>query len=311
MALVAAAHEIQDQLGFRFHIGHVNHALRGRESEQDAQFVRRLAGHVGWPFHAARRPIKKGNSGNLEARARVQRYEALIQMAKRYRLEAVFTAHTGDDQVETICMNLLRGTGPEGLSGMPPVRTLFGSSIPVCRPFLDVTRNDVVSFLKKRRLGFRFDKTNRDPRLLRNWLRSTLLPLLEARAPGFKKRLSNLAAILRDEELYWDQKIEKLKGRLLKPFQGGWLLDFEALLRYSAAVQRRFLRTLMGGNVLTFEGVEGLRRWMQSPPTGGRVWQLRKGWMAERLSKSKGSPSATLFWLGQSRKRQSKSKRGR
>ncbi|MCB4757261.1 MAG: hypothetical protein LHV69_09600 [Elusimicrobia bacterium] len=127
-----------------------------------------------------------------------------------------------------------------------------------------------------------------------------MIPLLEARAPGFKERISRLSILVQDEEKFWDAFVDKIESKLAAKQGRGRLLDFKKLLSYPPAVQRRFLRRMVGDDVLTFKGVEGVRQWMSSPPTGGRVWQLRKGWMAERLSKSKGSPSAALFWIGKS-----------
>ena len=121
------------------------------------------------------------------------------------------------------------------------------------------------------------------------------------KSPGFKKRMQNLADMMMEEKLFWQQEIPLIQERLFKPFRSGRLLDLEGLLRYSAAVQRRVLRRSLGGDLLTFDAVERLREWMQSPPSGGRLWQLKQGWIVERLSKSSGFPSAKLFWFKQSK----------
>jgi tRNA(Ile)-lysidine synthase len=163
---------------------------------------------------------------------------------------------------------------------------------------LGLSRAEILAFLRSAGQAYRKDSTNDDIEFHRNWIRRRVVPLLESRAPGFQSRLASLAEIARDEESYWDDVLRRIEGRLLRRKAGGWLLDMRGLLRYSAAVQRRFLRRIAGQDLLTFTGLENLRRWMQSPPTNGRLWQLRKGWVVQRLSRSGGSPSSTIFWFG-------------
>ncbi len=299
MALVLALREIETALPYRFLVGHVNHALRGKASAQDEVFVRRLSARCGWPVRVKQAPLRI-RKGNLEEGLRVKRYKALFQMAEAAGCAAIFTAHTLDDQAETILMNLLRGTGVAGLGGIQEDRPEMGSSVHLCRPFLSLSKKDIVAWLKKRKAPYRKDASNQNRRFLRNWLRLSVIPLLESRAPGVKERLAQTAEMIRDEESFWESEMARLETRLLRKSGAGQLLDFEGLLRYSRSVQRRFLRRIAGKDLLTFSGVERLRFWMGSPPTSGRVFQLRKGWIAERLSKSKGSPSAKHFWIGPS-----------
>jgi len=298
VALMEAAKALSDRVSFFFEVGHVNHKLRGQQSDDDARFVQKLAGSLHWPCHIRVRPIRS-KSGNLEERARVQRYEALHEIASRNNCQAIVTAHHLDDQAETIFMNLLRGAGPDGLGGMVPARRWPDSGIYLCRPFLNLERAEILTFLKKIDRPFRKDRSNLDRNFQRNWLRLELFPRIEARAPGFKTRLVQLGKIFREEASYWEKKLEGVEVKVMRRHRAGQLLDFEKLLRYPAAVQRRFLRRAVGKDLLSFDGVEGFRRWMQSPPSSGRTWQLKQGWVAERLSKSKGSPSAKLFWLRQ------------
>lgn len=297
VALVWALKRFVPPLPHRFHIGHVNHKLRGRDSKQDERFVRELAKQVKWPFHSVQRPILRRTTGNLEEIAREKRYAALALMAKESGCSAILTAHTLDDQTETVLMNLIRGAGPDGLSGMEPLRALENSQIQLGRPLLQVSKAELMDWLKRSKWRYRTDKSNVNPVFLRNWLRMNVIPKLEKKAPGFKTRVARLAMLIRDEKQYWNEEIEFLEGQLLKEYRGGRLLDLGGLLSYPPAVQRRFLRRSVGRDFLTFNTVERLRHWMQSPPTSGRLFQLKKGWIAERLSKSKGSPSARLFWF--------------
>lgn len=296
VALVHFLKKIESHLSYRFHIGHINHKLRGKKSDGDAQFVKELAAQLEWPIHTSVRPIY-GVTGNLEEKARVQRYNALWKMAWAHRCQGILTAHTLEDQIETIFLNMLRGTGPEGMGGIHPLRLWEGFKIPLMRPFLGVQKKEILDYLKSERLSFRVDQTNTDQKFLRNWIRLKLIPVIEKKVPGFKKRLAQTAALVRGEQEVWEEILEEAKTRVLKPASTGVLLDLKKLLRYPPATQRRLVRDIVGKDLATFEGVEGLRRWMQSPPTSGRIWQLRKGWLIERLSKSKGSSSAQIFWF--------------
>lgn len=293
-------------LGIRVEIGHVNHALRGASSVADEAFVRKLARELGFKFHVARRPIKKLRGANLEETARDQRYAALLAMAERRDCAAIFTAHTQDDQAETLLMNLLRGTGPDGLAGMAPVRSMERTRVRLCRPLLQASKAELLCWLTRSKRRFRHDKSNENRAFLRNWVRRKLMPVLERRSPGFMARMGRLATLSLAEKRHWEREMALLESVLLKPYRGGRLLDLGGLLSYSPAVQRRFLRRCLGRDLLTFEAIERLREWMQSPPTGGRLWQLRKGWIVERLSKSQGSPSPQLFWLKQSKMQKEK-----
>src|SRR5687768_14437712 len=121
VALTWLLRSLETELGFNFVLAHVNHSLRGRESDKDAEFVRRLGDQLGWPVRESRIQVKRGR-GNLEERARVHRYNALFKMASQTKCSGVLTAHTMDDQAETILMNMLRGSGGRRLGGMPDLR---------------------------------------------------------------------------------------------------------------------------------------------------------------------------------------------
>jgi len=310
VALINVLRNLEGELPYSFEIAHVNHALRGKASQGDARFVRGMARGLSWPFHMAVRPIRTSESGNLEEKAREARYEALRSIAAKRRCAAILTAHHEDDQVETVFLNLLRGSGPDGMGGMKESRMDLQGPVPIMRPLLTVPRSEIIAHLRKGGISYRRDRSNRNTRFLRNWLRLKVFPLLETRSPGFKSRVGSMARLVRDEKQYWTDYVGKLERRLLRRSRRGHLLDFRGLLRYSSAVQRRFLRHLVGQNLLTYDAVERLRNWMAGPPTSGRIWQLRKGWIVERLSKSHGSPTPTFFWLGQLHERRGNLKFG-
>jgi tRNA(Ile)-lysidine synthase len=295
VALVLAASQLSASTRFSFVVANINHKLRGAQSDADARFVEKLARDV--RFKSAVRVCRVSKaSGNLEEKARDKRYDALAAVASRCGSSLILTAHTGDDQAETVFMNFLRGSGGDGLAGIPPLRPLARNSH-LGRPFLICEREELHQWLRGLKVHPRCDRSNADERFLRNWLRRRLFPLLELKSPGFKERWAKLATLFQDEKEFWDDFLDAVHKQVCRRKAGGQLLDLGGLLRYSAAVQRRFLRRTVGDNLLTFDAVERLRCWMMSAPTGGRTFQLRQGWTVTRLSKSQGAPSANLFLI--------------
>ncbi len=160
---------------------HFNHRLRGTDSDADESFVRSLCGQLGIPVVVGYPPShidKKTGGGSLEHAARLQRYRFLLRTALSYPTRYILTAHTGDDQAETILFRILRGTGLRGLCGIPAKRVLPDGII-ILRPMLELTREEVLKFLKSNQQEFRQDQSNWDCRFVRNRIRHVLLPLLE------------------------------------------------------------------------------------------------------------------------------------
>jgi len=301
VALVYGLKNLVSSRPYRFVIGHVNHHLRGKESDLDQVFVEKLGQAIGWEVLVQLRPMSVRDSGNLEEKTRVTRYKALNEMAEKAHCQLILTGHTLDDQVETILMNLSRGAGPDGLTGMLELRSL-SSSMLLGRPLLSLEKKRLWEMLKENKISFRTDRSNKRKTFLRNWLRHELIPRWEKRCPQFKNHIANLGQILKGEKKEWDRRTSEVLQAVSRPYQGKVVIDLETLLQYSPAVQRRVLRQIWGSDLVTFGSLERLRRWMTGPLTGGRHFQLKGGWIAERLSRSKGSPSARLFWFYNSRK---------
>jgi tRNA(Ile)-lysidine synthase len=161
-------------------LAHVNHQLRGDESDADEAFVRQLQeqGAAGSLLRVERLdPRQLAPGDNLESAARRLRYEWLTGVAGDCGAAWVATGHTADDQAETVLHRLLRGTGLRGLAGIPRRRAL-GEGVTLVRPLLDVRRAEVLAYLEQLGQGFRIDRSNEDRRFTRNRLRHDLLPLL-------------------------------------------------------------------------------------------------------------------------------------
>ncbi|OVE78248.1 tRNA lysidine(34) synthetase TilS [bacterium F11] len=296
VALVYGLKEIEPTLTFRIHLGHVNHGLRKKESEKDAKFVRSLAKKMDWPVHLEKIKIRTKDAGNLEEKARLKRYEILTQMAKKHKCGAILTGHNRDDQVETILMNLSRGSGGQGLRGMLPLREM-AHRLFLARPLLNISKKEIARYLGEKRASYRVDKTNDNQHFLRNWFRRTLIPLWESRCFHLVDGIMDVGQILQEEEKVWNQLTKSFVKKVSTPYRTGHVLDSQKMLRYPLAIQRRVLREMAGSDLLTFKTIERLRGWMISPPANGRIFQLRRGWIVERLSKSKGAPSSHHYWF--------------
>jgi tRNA(Ile)-lysidine synthase len=216
-ALLFALDELvkSEKLKIDLIVAHLNHKLRGQASDADARWVRALAKQLGHQVVTAsvdvkRRAAKSGD--NLEQAARKTRYEFLIKTAKAKKAGVVLTAHTMDDQAETVLLNLLRGTGPEGLTGIEVTRPIeSGSNVVLARPLLHwATRGDTESYCRDHDIDFRVDEMNADETLTRVRVRRQLLPLLKTFNPKFVERLSHTIGILREDNLALDAAASRL-----------------------------------------------------------------------------------------------------
>ena len=198
VCLLGALYQLREKLGFSLLAAHYNHNLRGEESLRDEHFVRELVKtrfpeielHVSGGDVSAH--ARKTGTG-LEETAREMRYAFLRETAERANAHFIATAHTADDNAETVLLHLARGTGLQGLTGISPVR---GSII---RPLLTATRQDVENFLSTNDLPHVEDSSNCDDYFARNRVRHQVIPVLEGLYPGFSRRVTENAAHLRED----------------------------------------------------------------------------------------------------------------
>lgn len=188
MALLWAMYLLKDKLGIGLQAAHFNHGLRGEESRRDEQFVRTFCNGYGIPLHVGSGNVIPGNKG-LEAAARDARYAFLRSLPGK-----IATAHTADDNAETVLLHLVRGTGLKGLGAIAPV------SGNVIRPLLNITREEVEAFLAEYHVAHITDSSNDTDAFLRNRLRHHVMPLLRAENPRLSQNLSAMALRLRQDE---------------------------------------------------------------------------------------------------------------
>ena len=188
-------------LGIPLEVAHFDHQTRAGESAADADFVRQTAENLGLPFHVASQPITEEAAAlrlSFEHHARNARYDFLVRVARGRGCGVIATGHHADDRAETVLMRLLRGTGPTGLAGIPPVREEQG--LRIVRPLFDCTRPEIEQWLRERGTPWREDKTNADPVHPRNRIRHELIPLLETEYnPRVRGALLRLAEMQRTE----------------------------------------------------------------------------------------------------------------
>lgn len=180
MVLLRALHHLGHR---KLIVAHLNHRLRGRASGADAAFVRRLATSLGLQSYVESVDVRrkaKQTGLSLEHAAREARYAYFATLAKQHRCPRIVLAHHADDQVETVLMNLFRGTGMTGLSGMAAEseRRIDGRSLTLLRPLLTVWRDDLESVASEQGWAFREDASNADPQFLRNRVRHEAIPYL-------------------------------------------------------------------------------------------------------------------------------------
>ena len=196
LLLALADLKIRKKLDLEFVAAHFNHRLRGQESNADEAFVRKLAKGAVFKFYSGSGSLK--GTSNLEERARNVRYEFFAKLAKQSKAVLVLTAHTMNDQAETIMMNLVRGTGIDGLVGTRKVRPLeTGSKIQLVRPLLAwAKRTDTENFCLENKVAFRLDAMNEDLTFTRVRIRKSVLPLLAEINPKIVETLSRTAELL-------------------------------------------------------------------------------------------------------------------
>lgn len=211
VALLRGLVALQAELNLQIHVAHLNHQLRGAESDADAAWVRQLCEEGGLPIIVGTGGVNSQGTG-IEEAARNARHRFLDETAMVCRCDVIVTAHTADDQSETVLHHVLRGTGLAGLRGIPATRTT-ATGRRLVRPMLGIRRDCVEQFLSEMGQQYRTDATNADTSLTRNWLRHKLFPDLRER---FGPRVDVALIRLAEQAAEIEQTLEVLAERLLR-----------------------------------------------------------------------------------------------
>ncbi|MCM1132619.1 MAG: tRNA lysidine(34) synthetase TilS [Ruminococcus flavefaciens] len=229
---------LRERLGISVEALHVNHCLRGSESDRDERFCRELCDRLGIPFTAVSCDVKgfaEKNSLSCEESARILRYDIF----SRYSVgKKIATAHNADDNLETVIHNLIRGTALKGLTGIPPVR---GNII---RPILTVSRREIEEYLEKIGQDYVTDSTNLTDDYTRNKIRHRIIPLMREINGSLTETSVRSVDSLRSENSLIETEVNNALGKCL---DGG---IFTGLAEYNEVIRRRCISRLLGGNNL-------------------------------------------------------------
>ena len=232
-------------------VAHLNHSLRGDASDQDERFVVETCRELNIPCEVGKADVgetaRQAGDG-LEAAARNARYQFLQQTAEKLGARYVATAHTADDQAETVLHRIVRGSGIAGLAGIPRSRAL-GPAVTLIRPMLDLRRSDVEAYLASIDQPFRIDTSNRDPRFTRNRIRHDLLPQIrESYNPQVTDALLRLSTTAGEAQAVIESLVERLAEQSVKTLESGVIsLDSCALARQPRYLVRELMKNIWRG----------------------------------------------------------------
>jgi tRNA(Ile)-lysidine synthase len=313
---------LRDPYALALHVAHLHHGLRGSEADRDEAFVRREAERLGLSCTVERltptdyAPLKKLSR---QAAARELRYAFLRRTAERVGATRIALGHTADDQVETILLRLLQGSGPEGWGGIPPVRG------PYIRPLIETPRALIEEYLPAAGISWLEDSSNRDLRYLRNYLRREVLPLLRRLNPRLAETVGRSARLLREDSSHLEAEAAAAFDRamvdLRRPGEGSppapvpissgagdrLVLSIAAVSSLDPSLQRRILRRVIAtcrgsARGLRAEHLEAARERVLAGSTGSRIvlpggWTLRNAYgrlIMERHPSVRSAPPAPV-----------------
>ena len=296
-------------LGINLHIAHLNHQLRGIESEADARYVSDLAGSLGIPVTIDRQDVaayRLARNLSVEEAARELRYALFARVAGEVGAKRIAIGHTRDDQVETIVMHIVRGTGITGLCGLTPCSPMAydnqgregnlegeeppmpltprviaspdssgRSNLLIIRPLLDITREETKSYCQEYQLDARIDSSNVSLSFFRNRIRLQLLPQLRQYNPSIDQALLRLADIAKEDNAFIEQQLSELWDEVARQENNAIYLDKKQIASLPIALQRQLLRTTvtrLAGDTRDIEAshIEATRNLLDKP-VGKRI----------------------------------------
>ncbi len=277
--------KLRKELNIELHIAHLNHQLRGADSEADARYVSQLASQLGIPVTIEERDVKAYRAWkhySLEEAAREVRYIFLSEVAGSIGADRVAVGHTSDDHIETILMHLIRGTGTRGLRGLQPDNKWRSGdkSLMVIRPLLQVTRQETSDYCRNYQLNPRTDASNLSLSFLRNKIRHQLLPLLQSYNPQVADALTRTARIADDNYAFLNKESARLWDGIAQRKGKTIILDKAGFLGLAPALQRHLLREAIEkilGNLKDIEArhIEEIMAALGKP--AGKSLKLREG----------------------------------
>lgn len=253
---------------------YIDHGLRPEETPKEIEFCKSLCESFNIPFYTQSVDVKeyaKNEKINTQEAARILRYGALEQITLYINAHKIAVGHNADDQAETVIMRLLRGAGPPGLSGIPPVRKK------IIRPLIEVERGEIEKFLKENQIQYIIDSSNETLKYLRNKIRDQLMPVIKSISPMAIKIISNTADILREENDYINVTVTKSLMRLMSRKTDKSVEFFcNPMEVLNIVILRRALRFAIDSvsslRALTYDHIEDIIKLIKNGKPGDRVY---------------------------------------
>ena len=252
VALIHILNEIAHFFSLKLGVAHLNHSLRGNESDNDASFVASVADKLHLPCFIEKKDVikyKTENGLSLEEAGRRVRYAFFEDIAQSKGYNRIALGHTCDDNAELVLMYLIRGSGPLGLSGIPPVRPVLEYDLSIIRPLIKTSRKEIIDYISEKNLSYVTDKSNLDEKYLRNRIRHRLIPELKA---GYNLKivetLNRLASVVRSEEEWMENELKSIfnKNTLFKE-NNRIVFSVSGMNALHPAVKRRAARSAIAG----------------------------------------------------------------
>jgi tRNA(Ile)-lysidine synthase len=242
------------------------------EAIEEENFVRELAEKYSLPFYSERievaKKLRKGET--LEEGARRIRYDFLRRAGERFSAEKIALGHNADDLVETVLLNLIRGTGIRGLRGIPPVRK--EGSITFIRPLIEIWREEITQYLKERDIPYMIDRSNLSLEFTRNKIRHRVIPLLEEINPKVKLAIHRLGEIAGEINSFIEDEVRKEKEQILVgKSESSLLLDIKRLFAFHPALQKEIIRSVLAEFTNYEMGREEIERILEVGRSGGAI----------------------------------------
>ena len=244
--------ELKEEMSLCIYAAYIDHGLRPFETPQEIEFCKTLCEGLSVALkiksvNVKEYAVEKGLS--KQEAARLLRYKALKEIASEVRASRIALGHNADDQVETFFINILRGAGPRGLSGIPPVREN------IIRPLIETSRKEIEEFLTDNRIDYIIDSSNLKRDYLRNWVRLTLIPEMKKVNPSITETMTRMMSILRDEEAYFDILVTKALMRMITKKTESYI---ELFLSPMETIGRVLLRRLLRRAIDEIKGLRGI-----------------------------------------------------
>ncbi|MBO8172694.1 MAG: tRNA lysidine(34) synthetase TilS [Bacillaceae bacterium] len=280
IALLHILKSLSDEQGWEVAAAHLNHGFRGEESEADAEYVRSFCQQYDIPleirFVDVPKYMKETGRGAQES-AREIRYEFLTEIAGRYHMSKIATGHHADDQIETILMRIIRGTGLDGLQGMPEIRKI--GPVEVVRPLLSFRKQELEDYCREHDLNPRRDSSNESVKYTRNKVRLDVLPVLREINPGVDEAVLQLGEIAAEETHFMNREAMHILEKVMEQKdRHKMVINRTVLQEFDIALQRRVCKLILSclfhnrnQNERTFSLISDILRFIRNPEPSGSI----------------------------------------